>query len=60
MNDKLRRKQDNPRRRFYVKPAAKCISLKDEEALSEFCKQKPFTPKDLKEIVKDTLKKYQS
>jgi hypothetical protein len=53
-------KKGNPGKRCYLKPEAKCISLKNEEALSEFCKQKPFTPKDLKEMVKDTLKKYRS
>jgi len=60
MGKEPEQKKGNPGKRCHLKPEAKCISLKDEEALSEFCKQKPFTPKDLKEMVKDTLKKYRS
>jgi hypothetical protein len=58
MNKEPEQKKGNSGKQCYEKPEARCMSLKDEQALSEFCKQKPFTPKDLKEIVKETLKTY--
>jgi hypothetical protein len=42
MNKESEQKKGNPEKRCYVKPEARRISLKDEQALSEFCKQKPF------------------
>jgi hypothetical protein len=60
MNKEPEQKKGNPGKRCYVKPETRSISLKDEEALSEFYKQKPFTPKDLKEMVNETLKAYGS
>jgi len=56
MNDTPRRKQDNSRKRFYVRPEAKCISLNNEEVLLEFCRGKAFNVKDVKEMVSVTLK----
>jgi hypothetical protein len=58
MSKESEEKKGYPEKRCYVKPETRCISLKDEDDLSEFCKEKPFAPNDLKKMVKETLRTY--
>jgi hypothetical protein len=56
MNVRPEQMNDTSRRRPYLKPDGKNISLKDEAALLNFCKQKPFDVKDLREMIHEMLK----
>jgi hypothetical protein len=60
MDPKPELKKNHFPKRLYVKPEARRLSLSDEEELLEFCKQKPYDVKDLKEVVNETLKSYGS
>ena len=60
MGKELEQRKGKPGEWRYVKPEFRCISLKTEEASAEFCKEKPFTSKDLKGMVNETLKECRS
>ena len=60
MEKKTDQGRGNPGKRHYVKPKVTCISLEDGEALSEFCKEKPFTCKDLRDMGNEMLKENKS
>ncbi len=55
MDDEPESKKDLSHQKVYVKPELKRISLDDEEALVEFCKDKPYTAEELKEAIKGML-----
>jgi hypothetical protein len=55
MDDKLESQKDPSHKKVYVKPELNRIRLDDEEGLLEYCKGKPYTVQELKEVIKGRL-----
>lgn len=53
MDDKPESQKGQPQKKRYVKPELKEIPLDDEKALLEYCKNKPYDPQQLKEVIKE-------
>lgn len=59
----MRRKDDVPQskkdpshKKVYVKPELSRIPLDDEEGLLGYCKGKPYSAHELKEVIKEMLR----
>ncbi len=56
MDDDPESKKDPSHKKVYVKPELSRIPLDDEEGLLEYCKDKPYTAQELKEVIKEMLR----
>ncbi len=56
MDDEPEPKKDPSRKKVYVKPELSRIPLDDEEGLLEYCKDKPYTAQEVKEVIKEMLR----
>jgi hypothetical protein len=55
MDDKPEPKKDPSHQKVYVKPELTRVPLDDEEGLLGYCKGKPYTALELKEVIKEML-----
>jgi hypothetical protein len=57
MDHKPESKKDPSNKKVYVKPKLDRISLDDEEGLLEYCKGKPYSAQELKDVIKGMLRR---
>ena len=56
MDNESESKKDPSQKKVYVKPGLNRIPLDDEEGLLEYCKDKPYTAQELREVIKEMLR----